>query len=161
MAAQHLGEFEVIDYSNSRSSVDFYFGAITVGSLPGFLTQFGALRTALGNIILGTVSRERWIGDSNVLSNLPPVNSQATRLLKWHVHYVDTFKAYDHDLEIATPDVSLLSPDFEDHIDYSDPAVQAFITAFEDIVRVPIAGGEYPVVIEHIYLVGSPKGWKK
>lgn len=154
MTSKHYGEFEVLDYSGTRNSTRFYTGAITALTIAAFLAQFGALRTALGNIVLGTVSRERWVGDENILSNIPPTNHQATRKLRWHVHYVDTFKAFDHDAEIATPDVSLLSPVYQDQANFASAEIQAFVTAFEDIVRVQIQGLDYPVVIEHMYLVG-------
>ena len=40
-------EFEILDYSESKSSFSFNFGTITALSLPGFLTQFEAIAVDL------------------------------------------------------------------------------------------------------------------
>ena len=138
MASRHYGEFEILDYSESKSSFAFSFGAITALSLPGFLTNFGVLRTALKNIIVGTVSRERWIGDETVLSNVPPSDPNATRELKWLVDYETNGGDYHPwSVTIACPDTSLLGAN-SDWADYSDPSIAAFITAFESLVKSPL-----------------------
>lgn len=87
MPAEHYGGFTVQDYSEEVSQFRFNFGAITAVSLPGFLTNFGALRGALENIILGTVQKEYWVGDSTVLDNTPPSNPGAQIELKFLVVY--------------------------------------------------------------------------
>ena len=153
MASRHYGEIEILDYSESKSSFSFNFGAITALSLPGFLTQFGSLRSALQNIIVGTVSRERWVGDESVLSNIPPSNSNATRELKWLVDY-ETNGGDFHPwyVTIPCPDTSLLDAN-SDWADYSDPAIAAFITAFETLVRSPLDPVN-TVTITHMQIVG-------
>lgn len=153
MATRHYGEFEILDYSGSKSSFSFSFGAITALSLPGFLADFGALRTALGGIIKGTIRREKWTGDETVLSNIPPLYDGAHRELKWLVWYetVSGDEEYS-ECTIATPDLDLLQSN-RDEIDYSAPAAADFITAFENIARVP--GNDVdPVVITRMFLIG-------
>jgi len=153
MPSRHYGEFEILDYSESKSSFSFSFGAITALSLPGFLTQFGALRTALQNIIIGEVSRERWVGDETLLSNIPPSDPNATRELKWLVDFEVDGGNFDQGyVTIATPDTSLLGVN-SDWADYSDPDIAAFITAFEAIAR---SGNDpvNPVIVTHMQIVG-------
>lgn len=153
MASRHFGEFEILDYSESKSSFSFYFGAITALSLPGFLTNFGALRTALGGIIKGTIARERWTGDETILSNIPPAFSEAQRELKWLVQYETIAGDEEYSqASIATPDTSLLQSN-RDEIDYSNTDVAAFITAFEAIARVE-GNDTDPVTVTRIYLIG-------
>jgi len=151
MAAKHYGEFELLDYSESKSSTRFYFGAITALNIAGFITQFGALRNALDGITLGTISRERWVGDSNVLSNLPPLDSLAQVELVWLIHYEDTVQGYDFDVSLATADPSKCDPG-SDRADYTDPDIAAFITAFETLVHDSVY--DSPVTVEHMTLAG-------
>ena len=136
MASRHYGEFEILDYSDSMSSFSFNFGAITALSLPGFLAQFGALRAALENIIIGTVSKERWIGDETPLSNIPPIDSSAQRELYWLVTYETEFGGHARRAAVPTPDLSLLVAG-TDFPDFANPAIAAFITAFEAIAVDP------------------------
>jgi hypothetical protein len=136
MAAKHYGTFSVLDYSNETSSWSFNFGAITTVSLPGFLTQFGNLRSALQNIIIGTVKQEKWVGDQTVLSNVPPVNSNAQVELKFLLSYeADTSKKLFHS-EIPCPNTSKLIAG-TDEVDLTDPDVADFVTDFESIARSP------------------------
>jgi hypothetical protein len=151
MASRHYAEFEILDYSESRSSFSFSVGAITAVSLPGFLTNLGALRTALGNIVKGTISRERWVGDETVLSNIPPSDPDAQRELAWRVQYIGDFDGY-YDFTIACPDTSLLRAG-TDFADKSSPAMAAFITAIEAIARTPL-DDEEQIIVTDIYLVG-------
>jgi hypothetical protein len=136
MASKHYGTFSILDYSEETSSWSFNFGAITAISLPGFLTDFGNLRTSLGNLITGTVKKEQWVGDSTVLSNVPPVDSNAQVELKFLLSYeADTSKKVFHS-EIPTPDTSFLGPG-TDEVDLTDVAVADFVTDFETIARSP------------------------
>lgn len=151
MPSRHYGEFELLDYSESKSSFSFNFGAITALSLPGFLTQFGALRTALQNITIGTVRRERWTGDETVLSSIPPIDSNAQRELFWWVIYEGaTTNRGSHSCQIATPNLSLLGVGGHE-VDYSAPAIAAFITAFEAIARDPDNDTEAVVVTDILF----------
>jgi hypothetical protein len=152
MAAEHYGTFTILDYSEEKSSFRFNFGAITAVSLPGFLTNFGALRTALGNIILGTVQKEAWIGDSTVLDNTPPASSNAQVELKFLVSYEGdtTKKKFRH--EIPTPDTSKVLPG-TDIVDLTDTDVAAYVTAFETIGRSPDDDTETVTVLD-MRLVG-------
>jgi len=152
MAAEHYGTFTILDYSEEKSTFRFNFGAITAVSLPGFLTNFGALRTALGNIILGTVQKEAWVGDSTVLDNTPPASSNAQVELKFLVTYEGdtTKKKFRH--EIPTPDTSKVLPG-TDIVDLTDADVAAYVAAFETIGRSPDNDTETVTVLD-MRLVG-------
>jgi hypothetical protein len=152
MAAKHYGTFSILDYSEETSSWAFNFGAITAISLPGFLTNFGALRTSLGNIITGTIKKEAWVGDSTVLSNVPPVDSNAQVELKFLLSYEgDTSKKVFHS-EIPTPDTSKLIPG-TDEVDLTDTDIADFVTDFETIGRTPDDDTE-TVTVLGMHLVG-------
>lgn len=153
MATRHYGEFEILDYSMSKSSFSFSFGAITALSLPAFLTQFGALRSALQNIIIGTIAKERWVGDETILSNIPPLESAAQRELAWRVYYAGTegSRRLKH-CDIATADTGLLLSG-SDMADMSDPNIAAFVTAFEAIATDP-EDEEAAAIVAKIQLIG-------
>jgi len=74
-ARQPMG-YQFLDYSGERKSIELFSGELTVLSLATFLTQFGALRTALAAVTLGTISTEKW-GESTVLSNTRPADKDA------------------------------------------------------------------------------------
>jgi hypothetical protein len=152
MAAEHYGTFTILDYSEEKSSFRFNIGAITAISLPGFLTNFGALRTALGGIILGTVNKEAWVGDSTVLSNVPPADSNAQVELKFLLSYEgDTTKKVFRN-EIPTPDTSKVIAG-TDQVDMADTDIAAYVTAFETIARSPDSDTETVTVLD-MRLVG-------
>lgn len=150
--AQHEGTFSILDYSEETSRTSFNFGAITAVSLPGFLTQFGALRTALGNVILGTIMGEQWVGDRTVLSNVPPAEPAAQVELKWLVTYEGDTSKKKFRYELPTPDTSKLIPG-TDKADLADTDVAAYITAIEAIARTPDDDTETITVLD-MTLVG-------
>jgi hypothetical protein len=152
MAAKHYGTFSVLDYSEETSSWSFNFGAVTAVSIAGFLTAFGNLRTSLGNIITGTIKKEAWVGDSTVLSNVPPVDSNSQVELKFLLSYEgDTTKKVFHS-EIPSPDTTKLIPG-TDEVDLTDVDVADFVTDFEAIARTPDSDTE-TVTVLGMHLVG-------
>lgn len=152
MPAQHYGTFTVLDASEETSSTKFYFGAITALTIAGFLTQFGALRTALGNIIKGTIQKEAWTGDSTVLSNAAPSDSTAQIELKWLVSYEGNTSKKKFRTELPTPDTDKLIPG-TDKADLTDTDIAAYVTAFEAIAKSPDDDTEAVNVLD-ITLVG-------
>jgi hypothetical protein len=136
MAAQHTGEFSIIDYSEETSSFGFNFGAITAASLPGFLTQFGNLRTALDGIIKGVIGKEQWVGDNTVLTNVPPADNTAQVELKFLISFEGNTSKKKFRREVPTPDTAFVIPG-TDKVDLTAAPVASFITAFEAIGRTP------------------------
>jgi hypothetical protein len=150
--AQHEGTFSILDYSEETSRTSFNFGAVTAVSIAGFLTQFGALRTALGNVILGTIMGEQWVGDRTVLSNVPPSEPSAQVELKWLVSYEGDTSKKKFRYELPTPDTSKLIPG-TDKADLADTDIAAYITAVEAIARTPDDDTETITVLD-MTLVG-------
>ena len=103
--ANHYAGVTVLDYSEEKSGTKFSIGAITAISIAGFLSQFGDWKTALGNIILGTVSKDRWVGDATDISNTAPTDPGAQIELKWMVSYegASSKKQFRQELPTADP----------------------------------------------------------
>lgn len=144
-----IGNFTLLDYSNEKSGMSFYAGDITAVSLPGFLTEFGALRTAVEGITAGTMAKEEWVGDRTILSNTPPASAQAQRELKWLVTYQGDTSQKLFQMEIPTADLGvagILVPG-TDLADLSQTQMAAFVTAFEQIARTPDSDLETVTVI--------------
>lgn len=56
------------DYSGETEGIRLYAGELTAVSLPGFLTDFGALQTALDAVTLGVRAKQSW-GEETIVSN--------------------------------------------------------------------------------------------
>jgi len=145
--------FTFMDYGREKSTMGLYAGDVTAVSIGGFLTQFGALRTATEAITLGTVNKEQWIGDDTLLSNVPPVSAFAQRESKWFVTYRGDTSQKEFHLEIPTADLALLA-DNEEFLDLTTAGVIAdWVTAFEAIARSPESDIETVTVVS-IQFVG-------
>lgn len=159
------GYFTLMDYDREVATFSFQTGAITAVSLPGTLTQFGALRTAIGNITNGVIAGEGLYVNRTKLGNVPPSDENAQRERKWLVTYEDATEFFDpptnaipnagfrqlFTAEIPTADpVGRLLPNTEE-ADLADPDIAAFVAAFEDIARSPYGGS---VNVVRISLVG-------
>lgn len=147
--------FGFLDYDREKGSTNIQTGAVTAVSLPGLLTQIGALRTAIGNIVVGTVSSESLYVFRTTLSNAAPADPQAQRERLWIVHYEDTTAFFDDPVNaipnegfgknftvaIPTADYSgtHLATNSED-ANLADADMAAFVTAFEALARSPYGG---------------------
>jgi len=152
--AQHKALYQMLDYSNEKSNTTVYVGPITALTIAAFLTQFGALRTAIEGITLGVVSQESWVGDVTVLSNTPPTDAEAQREKKWLVRYVGDTTDKIFTLEIATAELGgdHLLP-MSDFADLTETDMAAFVTAFEAIAKSPDDDTE-SVTVQSIQFVG-------
>lgn len=148
------GSFSFLDHNGERSNMQFYTGNITAASLPGTLTQWGALRTAIEGIILGAVSQEELSVFRTKLSNTLPTDENAQRERKWLVVYEDNQAFFDpptnaipnegykkvFTFEIPTANlVGQLLPN-SDQADLTTTEMAAFASAFEAIARSPYGG---------------------
>jgi len=149
----HLSQFTLLDFSNEKSGVTVYNGAITAVSIAGFLTNFGALRTAIEGITLGTMHQEAWIGDRELISNTLPTNAEAQREKKWLVTYTGNTSGKKFTLEIPTADLTGRLVSGTDLANLSNTEIAAFITAFETIARSP-DNDEENVTVQTIKFVG-------
>jgi hypothetical protein len=159
------GYFSIMDRSRERSAFSFLTGDVTAVSLPGLLTQFGALRTATDAIILGVIQEEAQYVFKTKLSNSVPVDPNAQRERKWLVTYEDTTQLFDDpvnaipnagyrkvfNIEIPTADASLLPTDIEtDFVSLAQAAIAPWVTAFEAIARSPYGGDVNVLTIEMV-----------
>lgn len=135
--ANHYGVFGLRDHTGERSSVKIYNGAITAGTIAGFLTQFGALRTAIDGITLGTVETEMWVGDKTLLSSDLPADENAQRETKWLVRYHDTVTQKKYTFEIPTAKLTGNLQANSGKANLASTEMAAFVTAFETIARSP------------------------
>ena len=143
----------VRDYGGQIGSTTILTGAVTAVSLPGLLTQYGALRTAIAGIIDGVPSSENAHVFDTILSAAEPTSEYAQRGTKWIVNYHDNLQFFDapvnaipnagylkpFSIELPTAKLSLLEEGSEE-LDLSVTAVAAFVTAFEAIARSPYNG---------------------
>ncbi|MCK5133316.1 MAG: hypothetical protein KAR40_14335 [Candidatus Sabulitectum sp.] len=135
----HIGSFTFLDASAEKSSMTFNFGAITAASLPGFLTQFGALRTATDAISIGQLVGDMWTGDKTKYSNVVPTDKDAQRERKFLVVYEDDTTLALYRMEVPCADYALVDV-FQgetDLVDLAQTAIAAFVTAFEALCRSP------------------------
>lgn len=149
----HYGSFTFLDFSEELSSMRFHFGAITPASLAGFLTQFGALRTATENITIGNLSSDKWVGDDTNYAAAAPTDPNAQRERKWLVQYEGVTSHSIYTVTIPTADIAgtnFLIPG-TDEANLATTEIAAFITAFEALCRTP--EGENVNVL-NIYAVG-------
>lgn len=151
------GGFQIADYSNEKSVFGFQTGPVTALTLPGLLTQFGALRGAVEYIIDGVVHKEWQYAFDSLLTNVLPGDPTVQRERKWLGTYEDTTQ----NLAVGVPNPGYLkkftfeipTADFgpdegdnprllpnQDVADLASPTIAAFITAFQAIARSPYGG---------------------
>lgn len=151
--AGRLG-FTLIDHSSEQGRVSLATGDVTAVSLPGLLTEVGALRGAIEGITLGVVSKESLLVFDTQLANAPPADENAQVERAWLVSYEDATAFFDDPvnaipnagyrkkftLTIPTADiVGRLLPG-TDQADLTDTGIAAFVTAFETTARSPYGG---------------------
>ena len=148
------GSFSFLDYNGERSNMQFYTGNVTAVSLPGLLTQWGALRNAIQGVILGTVSQEELSVFRTKLSNALPNDANAQRERKWLVVYEDVTPFFDppdnnipnagyrkvFTFELPTAKLAGLLKPNSDEADMTNAAVSAFVNAFQAVARSPYGG---------------------
>lgn len=158
-----FGSFTLIDHDKEKTSLAFYTGNVTALSLPGLLTQFGTLRTAIEGITLGNVSQESLKVFDTKLSNTPPASPQAQRETKWLVVYEDNLPFFDDPanlipnegyrkvftFEIGTADLALLQTNLDLMI-IATGAGATFKTAFEAVARSPYGGTVTVLEVRHV-----------
>jgi len=67
---------QLMAYSGKKESATLYANELTAVSLPGFLTQFGALTSAIDAVTVGRISETEW-GELTTVSNTRPTSKQA------------------------------------------------------------------------------------
>lgn len=138
--ASHYSSVSIRDFSGESSATTVYNGAITTASIAGFLTDFGAWKTALQNIILGVIAKDKWVGDATNISNAIPTDKNAQRERKLMLHYeTNTIKKLLH-ITIPTVDVAKLTmlPGGKDIVDITTGTeMLALVAAFNTLAKNP------------------------
>lgn len=143
LGSVHKSSITYGDVTEETSKLEVYNGAITAASLPGFLTQFGALQTATDAITLGTRRQQSWIGDLTTVSNAWPTDKNAHRENKLLVTYRDDVTEEEFILTIPTIDGEQLNfvPGGGDAVIFSGTGASVnivnWVTAFEALARTP------------------------
>lgn len=144
-------QFKIRDNSDEYSSVRVFNGDITAVSLPGFLSDLGALRTAILAVIEGNVAFESWVGDVTTVNDTRPPKA-AQRELKWLVRYHGDSTMNKYTFTIPTADVDLVL-DGTDLMDMTLQAAIDLVGAIEAFARTPDDSTE-TVTVDEIRLVG-------
>lgn len=141
------------DWDLKLGNTQINTGAVTAVSLPGLLTQIGALRDAIDDIVIGVIANESQTVFNTILSQDAPTSEFAQRGNKWLVSYHDNTPFFDapvnaipnegylrkYSVMIPTADNSLLALN-ETKLDLTTGVGLAFKDAFEDIARSPAGG---------------------
>lgn len=135
----HYGSFTIKDYSNELSDTSFHNGPITAVTIAAYLTQFGALRAATTDIILGNIVSDMWVGDKTKYSVAPVTDPNAQRERKWLVTYEGTTSFSIYKMEIPTANLELADALIvgTDLVDLTQTDIAAWVTAFEAIGKTP------------------------
>jgi len=143
----------VRDYDGQLGSMSFNTGAVTAVSLPGLLTQIGALRAAIDPLTIGVIAKETQSVFDTILSQDLPASEYAQRGTKWLVHYHDNTQFFDapvnaipnagylKQFEVSIPAANLsLLEDNQTFLLLDSPEASAFVTAFQNMARSPYGG---------------------
>lgn len=145
--------FSFKDYNGEASNVSFGIVPVTALNLAGLLTWVGTLRTAVDGITLCNITGEAMKVFNTKLSGANATDASAHRERKWLVRYEDNQQFFDppvnaipnegygkvFNIEIPGADSALLLAN-SDKADLANPAVAAFVTAFEANARSPHGG---------------------
>lgn len=134
---QHFGSLTFLDYSREKSSMTFFFPAVTALNIADFLSDFGDLRTATEALSIGTLAQDQWTGDRTVYSKTPPADLNAQRERKWLVTYEDTSTFAEYQVEIPVAKTAGLLVANTDLGDLSAADWVTWIAAFETLARSP------------------------
>lgn len=137
------------DYSGEVKSIRLYVGEITAVSLPGFLTAFGTLKTALDGVTLGTRSAESW-GEETIVSNSRPGVKDAQVETELLVRVQGATTEAPWSFRIPTADYTAFNF-LDDQVILSgagaSAATTALVTALEALVKMPDDETEAVVVV--------------
>lgn len=124
--------------------------ALTAANVDQFVTDFGDFTTALDAIIRGVIRLEVIKFQDTFVSGNLPSSQDARRELKMLITYMGSISEDTATMEIATPDLSVLTLESGDanFVSIADGGVMAaFVTEFESIVRFPGASTETVTVL--------------
>lgn len=156
--------FSLLDFSGETGGFGVETGAVTAVSLPGLLTQIGALRAALEQITDGTVSQESLVAFTTRLSNIRPTDELSQIERAWYVQYEDAQPFFDppvnaipnagfgklFGITVPTADLNGKLLAGTDLADLANADIADFVSAFEAIARSPYGGTVNVTKITHV-----------
>jgi len=164
------GELSIgfLDYSDERSSTGIHTALITAASLPGALTEIGALITAIDAITIGSITYDALQAYRTPRVSSLPTDPNAQRERLFRVHYIDDLPFFDDpinaipnagfgkpfhfDIPTANFGLAALFPLNTDEADLGQTQIAAFVTALEQLGRSPYGG---TIVVQKIVGVGK------
>lgn len=150
----HYGTLTFRDYSKELSRTTFNYGAVTVASLPGLLTDWGNLKTAIQGVSIGTLANELLVIDNTLLSGTKPTDPWAQRELKLKVNYIGNTTQKPFHVTIPCVDLDALTLNDSDEVLLADSGVMAaLVTAMETIMRTPDDDTE-TITVTSAFIVG-------
>lgn len=156
--AQHYTEWSVLDYSDEKSPIKLFNGAVTASSIAGFVTDIGSLRALFAAAILGTISTEMWVGDKTLISNTRPTDPDAQRERKGLVVYTGNTTGKKFSFTIPTirtktsGGASLIVPG-TDLFNLTLAPIAALVAGINSFARTPDDDTE-AITVQEIRLVG-------
>lgn len=127
------------DYDGETQTLRLYTGEITAVSLPGLLTQIGALTAALDAVVLGVIAKTSW-GEETVVSNLNATDKDAQVQTNMLVRVHGATSEAPWSFRIPTVDPEAFNY-VEGNVVLSGAgataATTALVTALEDLVKMP------------------------
>lgn len=140
MATIHYTVTTFRDKDGEKSTFQLPNGAITVGSIAGFLAEYGTLKTALDAMTLGVLAADQWVGDKTNISDTVPSDNFAQRELKLKFSMDGSGDGGIFHRTMPTPDLDLVTiiPNTGGAIDITvGTEMIALVTAIEAIGRHP------------------------
>jgi len=155
MPNTHYSSVTIRDRSKETSVFKVYNGPITALTIADFLAKFGDLKTAIGDITIGVLARDLWVGDSTNLSDAVPTDPFAQRELGLRIHYTGDVTNKAWQATLPCPALSALTyVGTTDEIVLADGGVMAaFVTAFQAFAKSPDDDAE-SVTIQKAEVVG-------
>lgn len=124
------------DNSREIGRTDFNIGDLTAVSLPGALTQMGALTDAIMAIVIGVKVQSRW-GDVDNFVAAPPTSKLAQRGVKWTLQGRDSVTGVPVINHIPTANLTLLPAGDTEDMDLTAGVGLALKTAYDALVKSP------------------------
>lgn len=154
--AEHYTVTTFRDIDGELSTFQLHNGAITGASIAGFLSEYGALKTALDALTLGVLAKDQWVGDRTIISDALPASNFAQRELKLKFTMVGDSGGEAFYRTLPCPDLSLITiiPNSGGAVDLTAGVeLPAAIAAIEQLGRHPDSDTE-TITVTRVEVVG-------
>lgn len=165
------------DYDAQTGIVGFQTAEVTAGNFIGIATALGTFRTTMQELIRGVVVQSQVsIVSRFSASDVPSTDDLAQRGNKWRVSYRDNTPFLDaptnsvvnygylkqFDVEIPTANLTLRENNSDviytlagGGVGAAEADIEAFVTAFNNVVRSPYGGDAQVIMIEAVTRSGG------